>query len=72
MKIQNDSSPLIESSYKEYPSRWFHLTLFLCALVSNIVFGFSLSPIAKELSKIYDVEPKYYSLLSKLSEFIDS
>lgn len=45
--------------YKEYPSRWIQLGLFIFALVSNIMFGFSLSPIVKEMSLIYDVDSRY-------------
>lgn len=45
--------------YKEYPQRWLQLGLFLCALLSNIMFGFSLSPIVKEMSVIYNVDSRY-------------
>ncbi|CAD8051186.1 unnamed protein product [Paramecium sonneborni] len=39
----------IHHQYVEYPQRWLQLVLFLCALLSNIMFGFSLSPIVKEI-----------------------
>lgn len=43
----------IHHQYVEYPQRWLQLVLFLCALLSNIMFGFSLSPIVKEMSLVY-------------------
>lgn len=46
--------------YTEYPQRWIQLVLFIFALLSNIMFGFSLSPIVKEMSIIYDVDSRYY------------
>lgn len=51
-------------SYKEYKSRWFMLYIFICALTSNIMFGFSLSPIAKELSTIYKINNNYFQFLT--------
>lgn len=50
--------------YKQYPARWLMLLLFIFALISNIMFGFSLSPIAKELSIIYHVNDKYLHFLT--------
>ncbi|CAD8051477.1 unnamed protein product [Paramecium primaurelia] len=50
--------------YVEYPMRWVQLGLFLFALLSNIMFGFSLSPIVKEMSIIYDVDSRYLQFLT--------
>jgi FLVCR family feline leukemia virus subgroup C receptor-related protein len=50
--------------YKEYKSRWFMLYIFICALISNIMFGFSLSPIAQELSTIYSINNNYLQFLT--------
>ncbi|CAD8172373.1 unnamed protein product [Paramecium octaurelia] len=50
--------------YYESSSRYLQLTLFLGALVSNIMFGFSLSPITKEISTIYGVSQTWLQLLS--------
>ncbi|CAD8071817.1 unnamed protein product [Paramecium sonneborni] len=58
------SEGLQHSHYKEYPMRWVQLGLFLFALLSNIMFGFSLSPIVKEMSIIYDVDSRYLQFLT--------
>lgn len=45
--------------YYESKSRFFQLLLFLGALISNVMFGFSLSPITYEISMIYGVSKMY-------------
>ncbi|CAD8159110.1 unnamed protein product [Paramecium octaurelia] len=54
----------IHHQYVEYPQRWIQLVLFLCALLSNIMFGFSLSPIVKEMSLVYQVDSRYLQFLT--------
>ncbi|CAD8134604.1 unnamed protein product [Paramecium pentaurelia] len=54
----------IHHQYVEYPQRWLQLILFLCALLSNIMFGFSLSPIVKEISLVYQVDSRYLQFLT--------
>lgn len=58
MKVQDTESRQTEI-YFESKSRWFQLTLYLGALCSNLIFGFSISPIAKELAIIYDVNDRF-------------